>query len=74
MPTGVLEKPVTVEDVSREISTNKSAASVAVEDGAPSVQQTDSETNEPNPTSQQIESVLRKIFEDYEEFLGCTPD
>ncbi len=73
MPADVLEKPATVEDVPRDISTRKPVVDVAVEDAA-SAQQTVSETDEPNPTSQQIESVLRKIFEGYEEFLGCTPD
>jgi hypothetical protein len=71
MPADVLEKPTTVEDAPRQISTKKS---VAVEDGAPTAPQTASETDELSPTSQQIESVLRKIFEGYEEFLGCTPD
>jgi hypothetical protein len=59
MPAQLLEKPIAVEETSREIpkSASLQRPGLAASEGA-----------EPN------KSLWRKIFEGHEEFLGCTPD
>jgi len=60
MPAELLEKPVEVEKISKD---NLNAVRDAV-----------SQSGNPEAATQPRKSLLRKIFEGHEEFLGRTPD